>query len=99
MCDVEHVFKEQRGEGESRHSAVHLDASGRLVVTIHDLGGIFDEYESVETYSIEQTQRLRTELGDDLIATIAERFPTKAAFSDYLRQAGIRRGEVWNSIH
>lgn len=101
-----HVF-ENRVEADRTHrySAAHLNADGALVITIHDLGqGVREyfgasEYESEETFTVEQTARLREALGDDLIAAIAEKFPDSGLdLARYAESIGVGRGKIWNRV-
>ncbi|SKM37490.1 Uncharacterised protein [Mycobacteroides abscessus subsp. abscessus] len=101
-----HVFEDERDDdGSHRHSAAYLNADGALVITIHDLGPVVErsfgmsEYESEETFTVDQTTRLREALGDDLIAAIAERFPDSALdLAKHSEALGIGRGKVWNRV-
>lgn len=101
-----HVFEDERDDdGNHRHSAAHLNPDGALVITIHDLGPVVErafgmsEYESEETFTADQTTRLREALGDDLIAAIAARFPdSHLGLTKFSESLGIGRGKVWNRI-
>lgn len=101
-----HVFENAiDDDGTHRHSAAHLNDAGVLVITTHDFGPRvqeffgMSEYEATETFSTDQTARLREDLGDDLIAAIAERFPDSALdLSKHAEALGIGRGKVWNRI-
>ncbi|MDH6245509.1 hypothetical protein [Mycobacterium sp. OTB74] len=100
-----HVFEDQcRDDGSRCYSAAYLNADGALVVKIHDQGPVVQralgasEYESTETFTVDQTARLREELGDDLIAAIAQRFPDSAQFAKHVATLGVGRGKVWNRI-
>ncbi|SUE94915.1 hypothetical protein [Mycolicibacterium tokaiense] len=46
------------------------------------------EYESTETFTADQTARLKATLGDDLMSAIAHRFTDSAAFAEYCTSAG-----------
>ncbi|MFV8246952.1 hypothetical protein [Mycolicibacterium peregrinum] len=101
-----HVFEDERDDdGSRRHSAAYLNGYGALVIEIHDLGPVvkrafgMSEYESTATFTTDQTARLREDLGDDLIAAIAERFPDSALdLAKHSEALGIGRGKVWNRI-
>jgi hypothetical protein len=100
-----HVFEDERDDdGSHRHSAAYLNSQGLLVIKIHDSGPVVErafgmsEYESTETFSADQTTRLREALGGDLIAAIAQRFPDSAQFAKHCESLGIGRGKVWNRI-
>ena len=100
-----HVFEDQRDdEGSHRYSAAYLNQNGSLVIEIHDLGPVVErafgmsEYESREAFSVDQTAQLRADLGDDLIAAIAERFSNSAQFAKHCESVGVGRGKVWNRI-
>ncbi len=92
------------GDGTRRYSSAHLDADGLLAITTDDSGPAVEkffgapDYEALETFSAEQTTRLREALGQDLIAAIAEKFPDSLALSKYVESTGIGRGRVWNRI-
>lgn len=102
----QHVFENAiDDDGTHRRSAAHLNDTGALVITTHDLGpGVqeffgMSEYEATETFTVDQTAQLREALGDDLIAAIAERFPDSPL--DLARHAetlDIGRGKIWNRI-
>lgn len=92
------VFDSVSDASGSRYSAVSLDEQGRLKVEIHDVGGAYDEYQSVETYSAEQTDRLRKLLGTDIISGIAARFASGAELAAFAEEQGIGRGTVWNWV-
>lgn len=100
-----HVFEATRDdEGSHRLSAVYLDPHGLLVIEIHDRGPVvtrafgMSEYESIETFSAEQTAQLRDSLGEDLISSIAERFTHPAALTQHCAVVGVGRGKLWNRI-
>ncbi|OBG24109.1 hypothetical protein A5768_22330 [Mycolicibacterium fortuitum] len=101
-----HVFEDRVDEdGTHRHSAAYLSETGALVISTHDLGpGVqeffgMSEYEAEETFSVEQTARMREALGEDLIAAIAERFPESGLdLAKYAESIGIGRGKIWNRI-
>jgi hypothetical protein len=101
-----HVFEdERRDDGSHLHSAAYLNEDGALVIEIHDLGPVVEkafgmsEYESLETFSVDQTAQLRKVLGEDLIAAIAARFPVSAlGLAKHAETLGIGRGTVWNRI-
>ncbi|MGL5810857.1 MAG: hypothetical protein ACRCYQ_13015 [Nocardioides sp.] len=104
--DERHVFEDQHdGDGSYRYSAAYLTQDGTLVIEIHDLGPVVrkffgaGEYEARETFSPEQTERLRASLGADLLAEIARRFPRSArGLTEHAEANGIGRGAVWNRI-
>ena len=101
-----HVFENRTdADGTRRHSSAHLNATGVLVITTHDLGpGVqahfgMPEYEATETFSTDQTAQLRAALGEDLIAAIAEQFPESAlGLAKHAESLGIGRGKIWNRI-
>lgn len=101
-----HVFENAiDDDGTHRHSAAHLNDAGALVITTHDLGpGVQDffgmsEYEATETFTTDQTARLREALGGDLIAAIAARFPDSPLdLAKYSDSIGVGRGKIWNRI-
>jgi hypothetical protein len=101
-----HVFEDQRSDdGSRRYSAAYLNKDGTLVIEIHDFGPVVErafgksEYESLETFSVDQTARLREALGDDLISAIAERFTDSAlGLTKHSESLGVGRGQVWNHI-
>jgi len=92
------VFDSVSDASGSRYSAVSLDGQGQLVVEIHDIGGTFDEYQSVETYTAEQTDQLRALLGTNIISGVAARFASGAELAEFAEAQGIGRGKVWNWI-
>lgn len=101
-----HVFQDERtDDGSRRFTSAYLNQNEELVIEIHDLGPVVErafgasEYESRETFDADQTAKLRKALGDDLIAAIAEQFPTSAfEFAKHSEALGIGRGRLWNRI-
>jgi hypothetical protein len=101
----QHVFEDVRDDDAShRRSAAYSNAHGLLVITIHDRGPVVErafgmsEYESTETFTADQTSRLKASLGDELIAAIAQRFANSAAFGKHCEAVGVGRGTLWNRI-
>jgi hypothetical protein len=102
----QHVFEDQRSDdGSRRYSRAYLNRDGALVIEIHDFGPVVErafgmsEYESLETFSVNQTARLRETLGDDLISAIAERFTdSPLGLTKHSESLGVGRGRVWNRI-
>ncbi|OYO20566.1 hypothetical protein BI335_03305 [Enemella evansiae] len=97
-----HVFEDSQDErGSRRYADAYLDGDGRLVLSIHDLGPVVEdffgcfEYESFTTFSVEQTARLRADLGEDLIAAIAQRFASQREVAEYAA-ALVGSGEHWS---
>lgn len=97
-----YVFEDSKDErGSRRYSDAYLDGDGRLVLSMHDLGPVVEdffgcfEYESVTTFSVEQTERLRADLGDDLIAAIGERFGSQRELGEY-PAALVGSGQHWS---
>lgn len=104
---MRHIFENHTdAEGSRRYCAAYLNQDGALVIETHDMGPIVerfygagnDEYEAFETFTLEQTQRLREDLGEDLIAKIAERFESSAQLTAHIQAIGLERGSVWNRI-
>jgi hypothetical protein len=101
-----HVFEDRRSDdGSHRYSAAYLNEDGALMIEIHDLGPVvqkafgMSEYESFETFSVDQTARLREDLGEDLIAAIAARFPDSTlGLAKHAEALGVGRGQVRNRI-
>jgi hypothetical protein len=93
---TKHVFEHTKTPQGSQFSCAYVDARGLLVLQVHDMGGMFGEYESFETYTAEQTARWVSLLGNDLIAAIAARFSSTADVSAFARSEGIGRGELWS---
>jgi hypothetical protein len=100
-----HVFQDERKDDGSRlYSAAFLNADGALVIETHDLGHVVElafgmsEYEAEETFTVEQTQRLRESLGPELIAAIADRFAGSLELKKYAESLGIGRGKLWTRI-
>lgn len=100
-----HVFQsERRDDGSYLYSAAYFSESGALVIETHDLGRVVElafgmsEYEAEETFTVEQTQRLRESLGPDLIAAIADRFAGSLELKKFAESLGIGRGKLWTRI-
>jgi hypothetical protein len=102
----QHVFDSSSTSEGSRFCAARLDSEGRLVIQTHDLGGTVEgffgkgntEYEAFETFTVEQTQKIREVLGtEDVIAGIS-RFDSSFALKAHLRDHGIDGGKFWSRI-
>lgn len=100
-----HVFEDQRrADGSRCYNAAYLNEDDLVVIEIHDRGPVVErmfgksEFESLETFNVDQTAQLRKCLGDDVIAAIAERFSDSLRFADYCQSVGVGPGKVWNRI-